>query len=307
MPQTFEMCPRGPFDLAQERQHFGWTPLDADPSQLAMCFPVEGWHTSAAVLLRQDANGDIAGAVHGCDGALAERAWEQALATLSLDVDGAGFPAVGERDPVIGRLQQELAFLRPTLFHSPYEAACNFVIGQRISEVQARALRLRIGADSGERVAADAVELSAFPRPQRLLELREVRGLNQEKLARLHGIARAALEGTLDRARLRAVPVADALATVSSLRGVGPFSAQGIVVRGAGVVDEVTDEPVSKEAVRRLYALDHVPDLDELRGVAEPWRPYRTWALVLLHVWVRGQGGGHSARHGRPAPRRSRG
>jgi DNA-3-methyladenine glycosylase II len=104
----------------------------------------------------------------------------------------------------------------------------------------------------------------------------------------------------LDRARLRALPTDQALAELTALRGVGEFSSQGILFRGAGVVDEVTDEEVSKQAVERLYGLDHRPRHDEVLRLAEAWRPYRMWALVLLHVWLRGAGGG-------PEPRRRRG
>jgi DNA-3-methyladenine glycosylase II len=298
--QTFEMTPQGPFDLVQQRLYFGaWLAFEPEPSAVAMAFPVEGWAVSAVVLLRQPDANTVTGEVYGCDGVLAVKAWEQALATVSLDIDGTDFPAVGERDPVMGRLQREHAFIRPTLFHSPYEAACNFVIGQRISQAQARALRLRMGAESGDTVTAQGIALAAFPRPQRLLEMTAVRGLPEEKLTRLHGIARAALDGALDRAHLRSLPAERALAEVSTLRGVGPFSAQGIVFRGAGVVDEVTDEPLSKQAVQRLYAMDHLPDHAAMLRVADAWRPFRMWALVLLHVWVRREGGGPSARQGR--------
>jgi DNA-3-methyladenine glycosylase II len=297
VPQTFEMTPQGPFDLAYQQRHFGgWAPFEPDPAAVAMAFPVEGWTDSAVVVLRQRGTGAITGTVHGVDGARARRAWEQALAVLSLDIDGSEFPSVGERDPVIGRLQRAHGCMRPTLFHSPYEAACNFVIGQRISIAQARALRGRMAADSGEHVQADGAELAAFPSPQRLLELTIVRSLPDEKLVRLHGIARAALDGVLDRGRLRSLPSETALAELTSLRGVGTFSAQGILFRGAGVVDEVTDDVVTKQAVQRLYALDHLPDHAEVVQLAQPWRPFRMWALVLLHVWIRGEGGG-------PAPR----
>jgi DNA-3-methyladenine glycosylase II len=300
VPQTFELTPRGPFDLAHQQRFFGgWPAFAPDPAAVAMVFPVEGWTGSAAVLLRQQESGVVTGTVHGPDADGARAAWDQALAVLSLDIDGTGFEAVGERDPVIARLQRTHHAMRPVLFHSPYEAACNFVIGQRISIAQARALRQRMGAESGDSVAVDGVTLHAFPRPQQLLELTEVRGLPDEKLLRIHGIAHAALDGVLDRRRLRGLPVETALAEVSALRGVGPFSAQGIVFRGAGVVDEITDDAVGKQAVERLYELDHLPGQAEMLRLAEAWAPFRMWCLVLLHVWIRGEGGG-------PAPVRLR-
>ena len=138
------MTPRGPFDLSYQQQFFGgWPAYAPDPAAVAMAFPVEGWAGSAVVVMRQPQSELITGAVYGVYEGDARRACEQALAILSLDVDGSGFPAVGQRDPVIDRLQQTHHFMRPTLFHSPYEAACNFVIGQRISMAQARSIRRR--------------------------------------------------------------------------------------------------------------------------------------------------------------------
>jgi DNA-3-methyladenine glycosylase II len=159
--------------------------------------------------------------------------------------------------------------------------------------------------DSGDRVDAEGVLFPAFPRPEQLLALDSVRGLPREKVVRLHGVARAAIDGALDRRRLRSLPVHAALAELTALHGVGPFSAQGILFRGAGVVDEVTDDPVSKQAVQRLYELDHLPTHTEVLRVAEPWRPFRMWSLVLLHVWLRGEGGGPAprARHARRGAR----
>src|ERR1700730_2054649 len=126
----FELLPEGPFDLETAAGRFGGWPRLGDA--VVMAFPVEGWRSSAAVVMRQ--RGDsVTGDVHGADEADAERAWRQALATVSLDVDGQGFIDIGRRDPVVGRLQAEYKYLPPVLFHSPYEAACAFVIGHRIS------------------------------------------------------------------------------------------------------------------------------------------------------------------------------
>ena len=93
-------------------------------------------------------------------------------------------------------------------------------------------------------------------------------------------------------------------AELTALRGVGTFSSQGILYRGAGVVDEITDDAVSKQAVQSLYGLDHLPDHAEVLSHAEAWRPFRMWCMVLLHVWIRGEGGG--AASPRPPERRAR-
>jgi len=74
---------------------------------------------------------------------------------------------------------------------------------------------------------------------ERLVELDAFPGLPAEKVARLRAVALAALDGRLDSARLRAMPLADAVAELRTIRGVGPWTAQHIVMRGCGVIDEL--------------------------------------------------------------------
>jgi len=297
---TYRLEPRGPFSLVNERQFFGdWLSHPSDPDAVVMAFPVEGWRGCAAVVVHQEADGPITGTVTATGDALPDEAWSQALASLSLDVDGAGFPEVGDRDRVIGGLQRQYGWLRPVCFHSPYEAAVNFVVGQRISMRQARALRTRMARDLGESIEVAGQTVHAFPAPERLLELGTFDGLPEEKLSRLRGIAGAAASGILDRAYLRSMPVTEALAELQRLRGVGPFASQGILHRGAGLVDDVTDDDVTREAVQLAYNLPIRPTREEVLAIAEAWRPYRMWSTVLLHVWLRRERGGPTRHPGR--------
>ena len=282
----FELVPRGPFDLEAEAGRFGGWPRLGDA--VVMAFPVEGWRSSAAVVLRQ--RGDrITGDVYGADEADAERAWQQALATVSLDVDGRGFIDIRRRDPIIRRLQAEFKNLRPVLFHSPYEAACAFLIGHRISILQTRRIRQRMAEQAGATIEVDGTTFKAFPDPRTLLRLESFPSVAPMKIERLHHIARAALEGALDRVRLRALPEPDALTQLRTLPGIGEFFAQGILMRGAGVVDAVTDDDITPRAIQLLYELRERPDRAAVLKRAETWRPYRMWAVVLLNVWLRSQ------------------
>jgi len=286
LQRRFDVVPQGPFDLETEAGHFGGWPRLGDA--IVMTFPVEGWRSSAAVLMRQ--RGDtITGDVHGGGEADAERAWRQALATVSLDVDGQGFIDIGRRDPVVRRLQAEYKYLRPVLFHSPYEAACAFVIGHRITILQTRRIRQRMADQAGAAIEVDGTAFKAFPDPRALLQLESFPSVAPAKIDRLHHVARAALEGTLDRARLRSLPEPEALTQLRTLPGIGEFFAQGILMRGAGLVDAVTDDDITPRAIQLLYGLRERPDRAAVLKRAETWRPYRMWAAVLLNVWLRSQ------------------
>ena len=74
-------------------------------------------------------------------------------------------------------------------------------------------------------------------------------------------------------------------ARCSGSRGIGPFYASLIVVRGTGFTDVlVPDESRSLDLIRQLYGLADLPTPAELEELAEPWRPFRTWCTVLIRA-----------------------
>ena len=195
--------------------------------------------------------------------------------------------ALGDKGAPLARLQRAYRFLRPVLFHSPYEAAAAFVIGHRISVRQGRAIRQRLAQEHGDQIRVGDDVFHAFPRPQVLRALPGVAGVSPMKIPRLHAIADAALDGWLDRAALRGMPEDAALAKLRSLPGIGAFFSQAILYRGAGLADAVTDDEMTRKAFQKAFTLPRLPDRETMLALAEPWRPYRMWATVLLHVSLR--------------------
>lgn len=208
---------------------------------------------------------------------------DQVIRILSLDVDGRGFAAVGERDPVVAELQARYPGLRPVLFHSPYEAAVWTVIGNRIRITQAAAVKARMAAELGPSVVIRGQPVAAFPGPTALAAVEGFPGLFGRKVEYLHAVAEAAMAGTLEAPHLRALPAAEALAELKRIKGIGDFAAQLILLRGAGTVDAIpTHEPRLARAVARAYRLDHTPAPAEIQEIAAAWAPYRTWVTLLL-------------------------
>ena len=298
---TIEIRPRGPFSLAAARDFAGGFPAGiggggVGEGSITLAFPVEGANESAAIELWQDPDGVVRGR-SDATGSLLAGALVQVTRSLSLDHDGSGWPAVGDRDPFVGRLQREHEYLRPVCFYSAYEAVTSFVIGQRISRRQSAVIKRDLAERLGDRPTIAGVPVPAFPRPTRLLELREARGLSDEKVRRLHGLAQAALDGRLDTEALRAMPEAAALAQLRELPGVGPFTADAVLYRGCGVVDGLpASDELGGTVIRDSYGLETVRPADVQR-ITDAWRPYRMWAVVLLRLgWTRTQGANVSYR-----------
>ncbi|GAA4387856.1 DNA-3-methyladenine glycosylase family protein [Tsukamurella soli] len=265
---------RGPWSLATSRVFWeGFTPAALQASigdaagTLRTVFRVDADWTAAAAEVTQDGQTAIV-TVEG-DGDL-DAAAAQVARFLSLDVDATRWPEVGRRDPVIADAQARLPGLRPCGFHSPYEAAAWAVLSQRLRVVHAAKLRAALVRDHGDQ--------GAFPAPARLLTLDL--DLPGRKTEYLHAVADAALDGRLDGATLNAADPQVAVRELQTIKGIGPFAAELVVLRGANAPDALphNERRLDAEIEERYGAAQ---TLDE---VAEAWRPFRTWAAVHLRA-----------------------
>ncbi len=209
------------------------------------------------------------------------------IVSLGHDASGLVGPhSVATRDPAVGEVLARAYGRRPTLFPSVYEAAAWAVISPRIGKARAAAVTRGIAAEHGETLAIAGETIAAFPTPSALLGLDDVPGLPAEKVRRLHGVARAALDGELDVARLRALGPDGARAALRRVRGIGEFWSSGIWLRACGVVDEWPDEPLATAALARLHRRDphDYDDPATLAAATAPLAPYRMWVAFLLRM-----------------------
>jgi DNA-3-methyladenine glycosylase II len=262
----------GPWSLDMSRRFWeGFTPaaLAGQPAGpgLRTVFCAEGDWRRAEVEVTQA--GATARLMVSGDGDL-EAATAQARRFLALDVDARGWPEVGRRDPVIGDAQAQRPGLRPCGFHSPYEAAAWAVLTQRLRIAQAARLRAELIARHGED--------GAFPPPRALARLDL--DLPGRKGEYLRAVAEAALDGLLDGAALRAVDPGQAVQRVQQVKGLGPFAAELVVVRGANAPDAL---PRHERRLGAEIAGQYGPGRT-LAEVSQAWRPYRTWAAVYLRA-----------------------
>jgi len=262
----------GPWSLQTSRRFWeGFTPaaLAGEPAGLGLrtVFRAEGdWRRAEAEVTQA---GETARVALAGDGDL-DAAAEQVCRFLALDVDGRGWPQVGRRDAVMASAQARLPGLRPCGFHSPYEAAAWSVLAQRLRIVQAARLRAELVDRHGED--------GAFPAPQTLARLDL--DLPGRKGEYLRAVAGAALDGLLNGAALRSLDPDEAIQRVQQVKGLGPFAAELVVVRGANAPDALPRHERRLDAeVAEQYGPSRI-----LADVSQAWRPYRAWAAVHLRV-----------------------
>lgn len=177
---------------------------------------------------------------------------------------------MAERDPIIADTQTHLPGLRPCGFHSPYEAAAWAVLSGRIRIVQAARLRANLITRHGDN--------GAFPTPQVLLDLDlDLPGRRPEYL---RAVAEAALDGHLDAGLLRTMEPDQAISAIQRIKGLGPFGAELVLIRGANAPDVL---PHQERRLDAEVAERYGPNRD-LTEVSQAWRPFRSWAAVHLRT-----------------------
>ena len=205
--------------------------------------------------------------------------------SFDLTTDLAAFRAVASRDALLQPLLAARPFLRLPQLLDPFEGVIRAVLGQQVSVVAASTMTDRLVRAFG--VPLPALEghalLFGFPAPSVLAaagadSLRTI-GLTNAKAATLHGISHAIATGAIDLDALRGVPTEQAEATLITLPGIGPWTAQYVRMRALGDRDAF---PAADLGVLKAMAVAGVSRRDIIAR-AESWRPWRAYAT--LHLW----------------------
>ncbi len=159
-----------------------------------------------------------------------------------------------------------------------YAALVRSIVGQQLSVRAARAIYGRLLEQFG----------GEPPTPEQILErdpeeLRAAVGLSRAKVAFLRSLAEHVVGGSLDLDRLDTLPDDDVVAELVAVKGIGEWSAHMFLMFQLRRPDVLAVGDLGiRRAVERAYELDDLPSAADLVGLAEPWRPYRTHACLLL-------------------------
>ncbi len=205
---------------------------------------------------------------------------------LGLGADAAGLARRATRDPVVARLVAGRRGLRVPLTATPFEALVWAILGQQINLAFAATLRRRVIAASGRRhhggmiahpTAADVARLPAR-------DLAAMR-ISTAKVRYLLDAASAIATGELPLDRLADLPKPEAEARLMAVRGIGPWTANYVLLRGFGFGDcvPVGDSGLAA-ALQRFYDLDHRPAAAETERLMAVFAPYRS--LATCHLWA---------------------
>jgi DNA-3-methyladenine glycosylase II len=155
------------------------------------------------------------------------------------------------------------------------------ITGQQISMKAAQAILHRLTElfDGRLPTPADVVELDEKT-------LRGL-GLSWRKARTVLDLAGRFVDGRLSQQRLSQLPDDDVLAELTQVPGIGPWTVHGALLISLRRDDVVpTGDIMLRKAVRRYYALDHLPTESEFEDIARAWHPYGSLGVNLLFAAV---------------------
>ncbi len=183
-------------------------------------------------------------------------------------------------DPDLGRVESEAGPLPWRVRQAGFAGLLNAIVGQQISNQAAAAIWGR------------CCRLTDCLSPEGFLALDEAQlrgaGLSRPKIAHGRAVAEAFRAGILATDALAAMSDEEAVRVISSVRGLGVWSAEIYLLFALQRMDVFPAGDLAlQSSAAHLKGLEARPGPAALREMAAAWQPYRALAARLLWHWWR--------------------
>ena len=210
---------------------------------------------------------------------------------LGVDCDLRHFHRAAAGIRWLKQLAARMHGVRPPRYPTLWEACVNAIVFQQISLPAASAIVRRLVMALGQPVETEGDPLYAFPTAASLQAADDATvraaGLSLGKLTTLRRVAEALATGSLDERMLEDRSSLEAAALLRSIKGIGPWTAAVILLRGLGRLDVF---PPNDSGVARSLALvagSASIDLDRVLEALSPQQGMLYYHLLLARLETR--------------------
>lgn len=240
-------------------------------------------------LAQKRANGPVIATAYSDQhiGAFADDLHAAAEHMICATEDLTAFRNAIAKDKRLGRLVDALPGYKHMRGPDLWTMMLSALVAQQISGAAARSIRAKLARLYGHVIRVDHEDVPVLPAPDVLAELSEPQlraaGLSHKKAEYARGIAQAIIDQRIVAHELKQMPPEDMIAKLSSLKGVGVWTAECIGIFCLGHQDLLpADDLGIQNAVTKVYKLKERPKPKELRARGEQWKGWRSWATAYL-------------------------
>jgi DNA-3-methyladenine glycosylase II len=215
--------------------------------------------------------------------------------TLGVDRDLTDFDRAAASIPWLAPLVERMCGVKPPRYPILWEACANAIVFQQVSLQAASTIMHRLILAVGRSVEADGVPvpLYLFPDAESVEyapdDLLRRTGLSANKIATLRRVAAALASGTLDATTLEDCASPDAAAMLRRFKGIGPWTAAVILLRGLGRLDVFPANDTSVASNLALVAGVASIDAPRVLDVLGSQRGMLYFYLLLARLEARGE------------------
>ena len=155
-------------------------------------------------------------------------------------------------------LARRMRGLKPPRYPGLFEACANAILFQQVSLHAASAIMRRLVLALGTKVVHDGVPLAVFPSVKEFLGAEDAviraAGLSAARLATLRRTGEAIASGAITEVMLEERSSTDAALLLRGIKGIGPWTAAVILLRGLGRLDVFPSNDSGVQATLRRVA-----------------------------------------------------
>lgn len=243
---------------------------------------------SLTVTIDGDASSVASSRVDSGDGVL-----DTVCSMLGVTRDLEPFDRAAADIPWLAPLVKRMRGVKPPRYPTLWEACANAIVFQQVSLRAASAIMHRILVTLGEPVMTDEVRLFVFPTMENVRDadddLLRAAGLSASKVATLQRVVAAIGSGALDASALEASTSQDAAVVLQKIKGIGPWTAAVILLRGLGRLDVFPSNDTSVASNMALVAGPEPPDTQRVLDALGAQRGMLYFYLLLARLECRGE------------------
>lgn len=213
---------------------------------------------------------------------------------LGADRDLTDFDRSAAHIPWLAPLVKRMQGVKPPRYPTLWEACANAIVFQQVSLRAASAIMHRLIVTLGQPVPTDDALLYVFPAMESVRDaddddLLRVTGLSASKLTTLRRVVEAIGSGALNEATLEQRSSADAAALLQQIKGIGPWTAAVILLRGLGRLDVFPANDTSVASNIALVAGSAPFDAQSVLDALGAQRGMLYFYLLLARLEARGE------------------
>lgn len=180
-------------------------------------------------------------------------------------------------DPVLAAIIERVGPFQMSYREPAFPSVARAIVFQQLNGKAALTIWNRLEEKTGSPVTPEAVLKLRMP------ALRKI-GLSRQKASYLRDLAKRAVDGEIDFAKLPSLPDEEVIAALTNVKGVGVWTAHMFLMFALQRPNVLpTGDYGIRAAMQKHYRMRKMPDAKRMQKIAKAWHPY--CSVACWYLW----------------------